>query len=174
MPATTTAAAHRNWSDVPVERIAEGIERQMIWGEQLMVCRLRFAPRVVTAVHTHPHEQITLVERGRVRFTVDGQDRIAVAGDVLNMKINTAYISQTNMKLDFNKSEDIFYQVNLKPGADAATAEQRLGQIVENYPQFRLVAGRAPRAAEGPAWGRRMPDSGRPRPGAAPRRGAAA
>ena len=48
--------------------IAEGIERQMIWGERLMVCRLRFAPHVVTAVHSHPHEQITLVERGRVRL----------------------------------------------------------------------------------------------------------
>ena len=45
-----------------------GIERQMIWGERLMVCRLRFAPHVVTAVHSHPHEQITLVERGRVRL----------------------------------------------------------------------------------------------------------
>ncbi len=33
-----------------------------------MVCRLRFTPRVVTAVHSHPHEQITLVERGSVRL----------------------------------------------------------------------------------------------------------
>jgi len=75
---------HRDWSTIPVERIGEGIERQMIWGEQLMVCRLRLAPYVVTAVHTHPHEQITIVEKGRVRFEVDGRDRIATAGDVLH------------------------------------------------------------------------------------------
>ena len=31
------------------------------------------------------------------------------------MKINTVYISQANMRSDFNKSEDIFYQVNLAP-----------------------------------------------------------
>ena len=68
---------------------------------------------------------------------------IAIGSDVLSMKINTAYISQANMKLDFNKSEDILYQVNLAKGADAATAEQWLNQIVANYPQFRLVAGRA-------------------------------
>ena len=67
----------------------------------------------------------------------------AIGSDVLSMKINTAYISQANMKLDFNKSEDILYQVNLAKGADAATAEQWLNQIVANYPQFRLVAGRA-------------------------------
>jgi putative ABC transport system permease protein len=67
---------------------------------------------------------------------------VAIGGEVLSMKINTIYISQTNMKLDFNKSEDIFYQVDLAPGADPATAEQWLNQIVEDYPQFRLVAGR--------------------------------
>ncbi|MBI5052542.1 MAG: ABC transporter permease [Chloroflexi bacterium] len=67
---------------------------------------------------------------------------VAIAGDVLSMKINTAYISQSNMKLDFNKSEDIFYQVNLAPGADPALADQWLNQIVADYPQFRLVVGR--------------------------------
>ena len=67
---------------------------------------------------------------------------IAIGSDVLSYKINTVYISQTNMKLDFNKSEDIFYQVNLAPGADPALAKQWLTQITEDYPQFRLVAGR--------------------------------
>lgn len=74
---------HRDWTSIPVEQLAPGIERQMIWGERLMVCRLRFAPGVVTAVHAHPHEQITIVERGRVRFSVDGEPRTAAAGDVL-------------------------------------------------------------------------------------------
>jgi quercetin dioxygenase-like cupin family protein len=74
---------HRSWASIPVERIGDGIERQMIWGERLMVCRLRFAPRVVTAVHSHLHEQITLVERGRVVFYIDGTERLATSGDVL-------------------------------------------------------------------------------------------
>jgi quercetin dioxygenase-like cupin family protein len=77
------AFQHRDWSSIPVERIATGIDRQMIWGDRLMVCRLRFDPRVVTAVHSHPHEQITLVERGRVRFSVNGDDRIVSTGEVL-------------------------------------------------------------------------------------------
>jgi quercetin dioxygenase-like cupin family protein len=73
-----------DWASIPAERIAEGIERQMIWGEQLMVCRLRIAPRVVTPVHSHPHEQITLVEKGRVVFVVEGEPRIVGAGAVLH------------------------------------------------------------------------------------------
>ena len=65
-----------------------------------------------------------------------------MAGDVLNMKINTAYISQANMRDDFNKAEDIFVQVNLAQGADAAAVEARLKTVVENYPQFRFVSTR--------------------------------
>jgi quercetin dioxygenase-like cupin family protein len=75
---------HAAWDTIPVERVADGIERQSLWGERLMVCRVRFAPRVVTAVHTHPHEQVTLVQKGRVRFTVNGQVLETCAGDVLS------------------------------------------------------------------------------------------
>lgn len=75
---------HRDWTTIPVERVGEGIERQIIWGGRLMVCRLRIAPKTVTTVHSHPHEQITLVERGRAVFFIDGQARTASAGDVLH------------------------------------------------------------------------------------------
>lgn len=79
---------HLDWSSIPAEQIGEGIERRMVWGERLMVCRLHFAPRVVTAIHSHPHEQITLVERGRAVFTIEGQPRTASAGDVLQFPAN--------------------------------------------------------------------------------------
>lgn len=67
---------------------------------------------------------------------------VAIGGEVLSMKINTIYVSQANMQADFHKREDIFYQIDLAPGADAAMVEQRLSQLIDDYPQFRLVAGR--------------------------------
>jgi unsaturated pyranuronate lyase len=72
-----------SWATAPSERIADGIERQMVWGDRMLICRLSFAPGVVTQVHQHPHEQMTIVERGRVRFLVAGEERLAEAGDVL-------------------------------------------------------------------------------------------
>jgi quercetin dioxygenase-like cupin family protein len=90
-PDSVVAFQHRDWSSIPIERLADGVERQMIWGERLMVCRLHFAPKVVTAVHSHPHEQITLVERGRVQFYVDGAPVIASAGDVLHFPANVEH-----------------------------------------------------------------------------------
>jgi quercetin dioxygenase-like cupin family protein len=76
------------WDRITPEHPAEGIERRMVVGERLMICRLQIAPHVVTAVHSHPHEQMTIVERGRVRFTIEGQEHIAVPGDVLQFPSN--------------------------------------------------------------------------------------
>ena len=85
---TTVAYQHTDWASVPVERVAEGVARQMVYGDRVMVCRLRIAPRTVTPIHSHPHEQITLVEQGPVEFFIDGQSRIVNTGDVLHFPSN--------------------------------------------------------------------------------------
>ena len=79
------SAQQADWSSIPAVRIAEGIERQLFWGDRVMVCRLRIAPHTVTAVHSHPHEQITMVERGRVRYIIEGQERVLEQGDMLHL-----------------------------------------------------------------------------------------
>ena len=73
-----------DWSVIPIKQTAEGIERQMIVGENMMMCRFRFAPFVITAEHSHPHEQMTLVVKGKVKFIISGEERIVSAGDVLH------------------------------------------------------------------------------------------
>jgi quercetin dioxygenase-like cupin family protein len=73
-----------DWTRIPVEQVTDGIERQMVVGQNVMVCRFRFAPYVVTAEHSHPHEQMTLVVQGKVKFTISGEERIVAAGDVLH------------------------------------------------------------------------------------------
>jgi putative ABC transport system permease protein len=67
---------------------------------------------------------------------------VAIAGDYLNAKIQTAYISQANLRADFRKNEDIFIQLNLAPNANPATVEPKLKDILTDYPQFKLVSGK--------------------------------
>ncbi|MFN0108827.1 MAG: cupin domain-containing protein [Blastocatellia bacterium] len=81
---TDTSKHHWDWDNVPVENLTPEIERQMIVGERLMICRLRFAAGVITTPHDHLHEQLTLVESGRVSFLIGNETRIAKAGDVLH------------------------------------------------------------------------------------------
>lgn len=81
-------AQHLDWSTIPIEHPAPGIERQIVVGEHLMICRFRFAPLLVTPEHTHPHEQMSMVVSGRVKFFVAGAERIALPGDVLHFPSN--------------------------------------------------------------------------------------
>ena len=76
-------AKHVSWDGIPVERVAEGIERQVAWGERLMLCRVRFAPHVAVGVHTHLHEQMSVVQKGSARFTVGDQSRVLSAGEAI-------------------------------------------------------------------------------------------
>lgn len=73
-----------DWDTIPVENIAEGIDRQMVVGENIMICRLRFDPFVVTPAHRHHHEQMTLVVKGKAIFVLDTEERVVSAGDVLH------------------------------------------------------------------------------------------
>src|SRR3981189_1960740 len=86
---TTIQPQHTAWTSIPVEQPDTGIQRQMIVGENVMIFRLRFAPNVVTPAHDHPHEQMTMVERGRVLFTIGDEQRVAQAGDVLHFPPGT-------------------------------------------------------------------------------------
>jgi putative ABC transport system permease protein len=87
-----------------------------------------------------------LKEGDSVRLaTPDGEQEYrvaAVAGDFFNYKISTAYISQANLLAQFHKSEDVFVQVNLAPGADSNDVKTRLLAIVKDYPQFHLIEGK--------------------------------
>ncbi len=77
-------------------------------------------------------------------LTTDGKVpyRIVAAGsDLLNAKVTTAYISQSNLQADFGSTEDVFIQLNLSPGADRAVADAQIKALAYDYPQFRVISG---------------------------------
>ena len=81
---TQTTALITDWTKVTVEHPAPGIKRQMVVGQNVMMVRFTFEPFLVTAEHTHPHEQMTLIIKGKVKFIIDGEVHILTAGDVLH------------------------------------------------------------------------------------------
>lgn len=81
--AATIEAMATDWNAIPVEKLEDGIERQMVVGKNLMICRLRFAPFTVTPAHRHVHEQMTLVVKGKAKFVFGEEERIVSTGDFL-------------------------------------------------------------------------------------------
>ncbi|HEX7974595.1 MAG TPA: ABC transporter permease, partial [Anaerolineales bacterium] len=74
-----------------------------------------------------------LTSTGEVTYTI-----VAVATDYLNAKTNTAYISQANIASDFGRKEDVFFQINLKPGANRTAVEAAFKEALVPYPQFKM------------------------------------
>ncbi len=81
---STISALVTDWSRVKKENPAPGIQRQMVVGQNVMMVRFTFDPFLVTPEHTHPHEQMTLVVQGKVKFFIEGEVKIVSPGDVLH------------------------------------------------------------------------------------------
>ena len=81
---SAASALVTDWSRVKKEKPAPGIQRQMVVGENVMMVRFTFEPFLVTPEHTHPHEQMTLVVQGKVKFFIEGEVKIVSPGDVLH------------------------------------------------------------------------------------------
>lgn len=79
-----------------------------------------------------------LTPNGSQTYTVVG-----IATDYLSAKIPTANISQANLETDFGVSQDMMFLVNLRPGADRDAVEANFKELLNAYPQFHLVDGRA-------------------------------
>lgn len=81
---TTVSALVTDWSRIKKDNPAPGIQRQMVVGQNVMMVRFTFEPFLVTPEHTHPHEQMTLVVQGKVKFFIEGEVKIVSPGDVLH------------------------------------------------------------------------------------------
>lgn len=78
-----------SWSNIPEEThqsqniVTDRITRKFIVGTNAMTCWFRFKDTMTMKPHRHPNEQISMIQRGRFRFRVGGQEREVGAGDVV-------------------------------------------------------------------------------------------
>ncbi len=68
--------------EAPAEPVEPGVTRQILGHDaELMMVRVTFDTGAVGQIHSHPHRQVTYVERGRFRFTLNGRETEVTAGD---------------------------------------------------------------------------------------------
>jgi putative ABC transport system permease protein len=77
-----------------------------------------------------------LTQNGVAKYKI-----VAVGFDLFNAKLTTAYLSQANLQADFGATEDVFLQLNLKPGADREAVKTQIQALAADYPQFKLISG---------------------------------
>ncbi|MBI4759288.1 MAG: cupin domain-containing protein [Chloroflexi bacterium] len=75
-------------ADLPSKIAGEGISRQAVYLDQVMMTFFHFAPGAIVPEHSHPHEQITTVTEGVLEFNLDGQVALLSAGDGVAVPAN--------------------------------------------------------------------------------------
>ena len=73
----------------------EGIKVKSVHLDNVMMTYMEFEPKTDLSEHAHPHEQITMIHRGRLEMTVDGKSRIMQTGDVVTVPANITHSART-------------------------------------------------------------------------------
>lgn len=76
---------HVNWERIGEEQLNPLLSRKVIHGGSITVARIRLRKHAVVPMHSHANEQISMVESGRLRFVVDGEESVLGPGDVLRL-----------------------------------------------------------------------------------------
>lgn len=75
---------HR-WNSLPVENMSETVSRQVVHSDTMTIARLRLGRGAVVPRHSHPNEQISTVESGKLRFFFDDGETVVSAGESLQI-----------------------------------------------------------------------------------------
>jgi quercetin dioxygenase-like cupin family protein len=74
----------RSWEGREPFSIFPGVRLHAIGGEQVLLCRVSYAPGTLVSRHSHEHtEQVVLVVDGDLTMTVGDETRALAAGDVV-------------------------------------------------------------------------------------------
>jgi len=90
---------------LPEERVSDKITRRVLTGAQLMFTWWSVKAGAYAPPHSHPHEQIFWVLKGRIGFTLDGEMRICGPGE---MGVIPCGVVHENRFLEDSETVEVF------------------------------------------------------------------
>jgi quercetin dioxygenase-like cupin family protein len=83
-----------NWNEVPTEQVTPEMERKLVYGDKVMIAKMKFKDGFEVPLHHHVNEQISQVLSGTIRFWF-GKDKEETmylhAGDVVVIPENVPH-----------------------------------------------------------------------------------
>lgn len=58
----------QKWDEIPEEQVNPKMKRKLVFGEKVMIAKMKFKDGFVVPLHSHENEQITEVTSGTMRF----------------------------------------------------------------------------------------------------------
>ncbi len=83
-----SAVTAYEWKTIEREQLNALLVRQVVHGEKMSVARIELAKGCVVPEHAHANEQITVLQKGKLRFRFPGRELVVEAGAVLQIASN--------------------------------------------------------------------------------------
>lgn len=77
-----------SWQDLPSKTVSEFRSHRSFKGEKIRVLLQIFKPGHIGEKHKHQSEQISHILKGRIKLTIDEEERIVKAGDLIHIPEN--------------------------------------------------------------------------------------
>ena len=82
---------HYDWNQIPAEQLNPQVSRRVIHTDGLTIARLTIAKGAAVPAHRHVNEQVATVEKGALKFDLDGQEIVLNAGQSLAIPPNVPH-----------------------------------------------------------------------------------
>jgi quercetin dioxygenase-like cupin family protein len=82
---------HYKWEDIPKEQVRPGITRQIVSGENMTLGLHEVQVNLELKPHSHPHEQVVLILKGELEYTVGEEKSVIKPGEVLIIPSNVVH-----------------------------------------------------------------------------------
>jgi quercetin dioxygenase-like cupin family protein len=74
-----------DWNQMAEEQMNGRVSRKAIHTQALTIARIHLQQHAVVQEHSHVNEQVTMIERGALKFFINGGEQIVRAGEVLTI-----------------------------------------------------------------------------------------
>jgi quercetin dioxygenase-like cupin family protein len=88
-----------------LERLTPLFARQVIYGEKMTVARVHLGKGAIVPEHRHANEQMTMLERGRLRFRIGPETVELEAGQTLHIPPDVPHLVEA---LEDSIATDVF------------------------------------------------------------------
>jgi quercetin dioxygenase-like cupin family protein len=79
------------WNRLEQEQMNPRVGRKVIHCANMTIARLELQKHATVPEHSHINEQVTMVERGALKFFIEGREQIVRTGEVLTIPPNAPH-----------------------------------------------------------------------------------
>ena len=83
-----------DWETLEKEELSSTFARQVIHADTLTVARVFLKKGCKVPEHSHHNEQISIIEKGSLRFVLDGKEQLVKAGQILRIPAHVPHSAE--------------------------------------------------------------------------------